>query len=308
MSEIKHINEKTVIFNCPLIKNILVRTGVDLLKNTLIQCILLATDKTYLKEVNKRDQIYNQICNKLCRVKTLKTNVLKVFNDFYDSITKNEKLKLDILSSDDTKQVFSIIFEMIGFAEFKDIIKSNYPNIQTYRENVLEGVSNIVMNCLKDLEIDDKRKDYCKKKSKELFHNIFKYCEKLELTDNNILDYYSHLNILYIDSTTKLPLKTTNNTFKEDTIIMLKYSDNTYEVIGKLYKNNVVTRMFSSSDNICKLFIKTHKRSSSSSNDRHKRSSSSSNDRHKRSSSSSTSSKPRKPRKIIDLFKSSSEN
>ena len=195
---------------------------------------------------------------------------------------------------------------MVGFAEFKDIIKTNYSNIQTYRENVLENVSNTIMNCLKDMDIDDKRKDYCDKKSKELFHNIFTYCEKLELTENNILDYYSDINILYIDSTTKLPLQT-NKTTNKDNIILLKYPDNTYEVIGKLYKNNIVARMFSSYDNIYKQFVVQHKRSSSSSpNDKHKRSSSSSssnssspNDKHKRIS---------KPRKIINLFKSSSEN
>jgi len=319
MSEIKHLNEnKTVIFNSPKIKDILVRTGVDSLKNSLIQCILLATDKTYLKEVNKRDHIYNRICNKLYRIKSLKINILKIFNDFYDSITRNEKLNIDNIADDDINQVFSIIFEMVGFAEFKDIIKTNYSNIQTYRENVLENVSNTIMNCLKDMDIDDKRKDYCDKKSKELFHNIFTYCEKLELTENNILDYYSDINILYIDSTTKLPLQT-NKTTNKDNIILLKYPDNTYEVIGKLYKNNIVARMFSSYDNIYKQFVVQHKRSSSSSpNDKHKRSSSSSpNDKHKRSSSSSSSnsSSPNdkhkrisKPRKIINLFKSSSEN
>jgi hypothetical protein len=303
MTEIKRLNEnKTVIFNCPVLKEVLVRTGVNPLKNSLIQCILLSTDRLYLKEINKRDNIYSQLCNKLCNVKSLRTNVLKVFNDFYDNITKDQKI--NSVSNEDINQVFLIIFELVGFSEFKDIIKSNYPNVQTYRENILESVSILVTNCLKDLDIDNNRKQYCVEKSKELFNNIYRYCEKIELSEENILDYYSDLNIIFIDSRTKLPLK--NSISNKDSIILLKYTNDTYEVVGKLFKDNVVKRLFSPDDIICKKLVTEKQNDRRSSDDRRKRSSSSSSDDRRKRSSPDDRRKTKTKTKTINLFRSSS--
>ena len=250
MSELQPLVDKTVIFYSPYhSKEVLVRTGVVEDKNSLIQCILLATDRQYLKYKDQRETMYNDVCTKIYSMNSLKNRITKVLSECYDLILKGEKLKYKFLKRD--KDVYSIVFEILSYADFAKVLKVNSSNIKVYKEQVNDDLKQLVLGCFGDLNVEKERKDHCVSKILGLFSNICDYCIKFELSTENIFDHYSDINAIILNPETKRPINQPNIK-KGNYIILIRFENDRYEIVGKLLRDNVIKRIFNQDDEIIK--------------------------------------------------------
>lgn len=202
----------------------------------------------------------------------------KFINNFYKFINKDKinehsnakqqikEILKEVLIDNKDYTVYNIITQIFTYDMFKKYI---YHGIcRNKKKNTYDEFINLFTRhnikcfetCLNKLNIkDDNKIKLLLSKYKKLINIIKKYCKKLTIKNyiktikNNdisnshkfkIIKDIIKKNIYIICSKTRLPIKAYKYNNKAKSIILLKFSDNYYENIGKLIESSIIKRIF----------------------------------------------------------------
>jgi hypothetical protein len=232
---------KTVVFYSPFEsdEDVLVRTGIIESEDALLHAVLHAYSKTYAKaDKSKRLKIVKKLMNE-----TKEKSPLNNIEDFYDYI-KNQKgdcaFAKDIIKKEADIEIYKIISELIPIKDIDELI---FRNLKSNPDIALLYANEI----FSQIGIDTKKKNYCNEKFVDLIESSFK--NKKQKRD--ILEDKVGKDIFIFDSTSRIPIEAKNLKGRKS-ILVMKFDNGHYEVIGKLLPGNKIQRVFSIDDSIVK--------------------------------------------------------
>ena len=282
---------KTLVFYSPIEgKDVLVRTGVINGNTSFVHSVLHAYSKEYVKMDNKGrektvQKLLKSVENKLqekrkklyldnIEVKlAMQDKIKRYLTDFYNHISKNIDIKgktidyimKDILTCEEDKQIFSVLFDMITLEEFKMLLEDN-----EYR-NIADTFERYVHSKLDDLgeQLDERRRDYCINKTGSLMTVIVSTAKQTAVrdygtnnkdNDPNIVDdalikvISEKLNrdIYFIDGNNRMPYQmgSDENIKGRKSVILIWIGGLNYEVVGRLLPHNKIQREFTVDDSL----------------------------------------------------------
>lgn len=282
---------KTLVFYSPIEgKDVLVRTGVINGNTSFVHSVLHAYSKEYVKMDNKGrektvQKLLKSVENKLqekrkklyldnIEVKlAMQDKIKRYLTDFYNHISKNIDIKgktidyimKDILTCEEDKQIFSVLFDMITLEEFKMLLEDN-----EYR-NIADTFERYVHSKLDDLgeQLDERRRDYCINKTGSLMTIIVSTAKQTAVrdygtnnkdNDPNIVDdalikvISEKLNrdIYFIDGNNRMPYQmgSDENIKGRKSVILIWLGGLNYEVVGRLLPHNKIQREFTVDDSL----------------------------------------------------------
>jgi hypothetical protein len=232
---------KTVVFYSPFEsdEDVLVRTGVIESEDALLHAVLHAYSKTYAKaDKSKRLKIVKKLMKE-----TKEKNPLDNIREFYDYI-KNQKgdntIAKDIIKKEADIEIYKIISELIPIKDIDEVI---FKNLKKNPDIALVYANEI----FSQLGIDTKKKNYCTEKFVDLIESSFKNKKQ----KGDILEDKVGKDIFIFDSTARIPIEAKNLKGRKS-ILVMKFDNGHYEVIGKLLPGNKIQRVFSIDDSIIK--------------------------------------------------------
>lgn len=232
---------KTVVFYSPFEseEDVLVRTGVIESDNPLLHAVLHAYSKTYAKaDKTKRLKIVKKLMKE-----TTEKNPLDNIKEFYDYIKNlqgENGIAKDIIKKEADIEIYKIISELIPIKDIDEIIFRNLKK----KPDIALVYSNEIFS---QLGIDTKKKNYCTEKFVDLIEASFNNKkEKRDIFEDKI-----GKDIFIFDSTSRIPIEAKNLKGRKS-ILVMKFNNGHYEIIGKLLPGNKIQRVFSIDDSIIK--------------------------------------------------------
>jgi hypothetical protein len=302
MSKLNTLTEnKTLVFYSPIEgKDVLVRTGVINDNRCFVHSLLHAYSKDYVKMDNKErlkfvEKLYNNLSRKIQEKKwkevssdivaklPFQDKVSRYFNDFYKYIMTDEPTKgktidyviKDIITLDDDKEIFKVMFELISVDKFNKVLTDTYNKntdicVDDTKDKIIYAFEHYVKGVLEELgnSLDDERRNYCLDKIVLMMISITDIAsnsacrdfledndDKSDLiVDSHILSVFSekiNRDIYFINGKNRLPYQLgddTDNIKGRKSIILIWLGGSRYEVVGRLLPHNKIQREFETDD------------------------------------------------------------
>lgn len=284
---------RTETFYCALnSKRCLARTGtVDQPLLSFFNCVLYTCSKTFknMDASNRsilirkvKDSIFDKISKREWEIDTLqnlRTNIANNLKLFYKNVRANDSLNenMDEISSNILKKLgntqkeydlFKIIIEVLP----QDVIlkDNNETEIPAFKKKVFSNVRKYLsgLDILK--ELDDEKVEHIIKGIYEFLQEMFtetenyilKKCKYTTATVtekllNEVSDYFN-TNIYFLSAKTRMPYvkSVSKRGDYKNSIVLLEFEPENYEIVGELNDKNVIKREFTSTDKFMEEILK----------------------------------------------------
>ena len=247
---------KSVVFTSDKTTEKMVRTGITN-EESLYHAILHNTNKEYGKsDTEARIQMVLELKKRCIKSNSEKESFESLLREIFEYLLDKEEfmsengkqIQLKYFSSKKDRELYELVFELITLSKIEFLLYSEDDLVE------ICGKIQRIFDTRFKKELDDEvRREYCSKKLKTLLNTC---CELSKpKIDLNTIQNEIGKNILVINSKTRLLEEKPELKFNR-TILLLKFSNDHYESVGKILEDNYIKREFEETDRLIRQFLK----------------------------------------------------